>query len=148
MWQYDINGLILETRLFLTHMQNTVRVMYTLVDGADHVELGCGLGQFPSAGGTGQRTAPWPYEFRAIGDHYELALKTVRCRRCACMLRAGDATFILKGKRIDSVLYPVEEHRGYHAAATGGAGYYRVRLARGERAALIASTESFEAMEC
>ena len=61
------------------------------------------------------------------------------------MLQAGDATFTLKGKRIDNVLYPVEESRGYQARGDlWSPGYYRVRLATGERAALVASTESFE----
>ncbi len=48
------------------------------------------------------------------------------------MLQASDVTFTLKGKRIDSVLYPVEEHRGYQARGTlWSPGYYRFRLAQG-----------------
>ena len=75
-WRYDINGLILETRVFLTHMQNTVHVMYELLDGASSVELGLR----PSVNFRPQE-APvseplgWPYEFRAIDDRYEIALK-------------------------------------------------------------------------
>ena len=148
-WQYDIDGLILETRLFLSHMQNTVRVMYRLLDGADHVELGLR----PSVNFRPQE-APvseplgWPYEFRAVGDRYELALKDSPVPPLRLMLQADDVTFTLKGKRIERVLYPVEEHRGYQARGDlWSPGYYRLRLARGERAALVASTESFDEME-
>jgi glycogen debranching enzyme len=118
-WRYDINGMILETRLFLTHMQNTVRVMYELLDGATDAELGLR----PSVNFRAQE-APvseplgWPYEFRAINDHYEIALKDSPLPSLRLMLQAGDVTFTLKGKRTDSILYPVEEHRGYQARGT------------------------------
>src|SRR5688500_8892992 len=38
-WRFDVEGIILEKRLFLTHMQNTVHVVYELVDGPDSVSL-------------------------------------------------------------------------------------------------------------
>jgi predicted glycogen debranching enzyme len=148
-WRYDINGMILETRLFLTHMQNTVRVMYQLVDGDANVELGLR----PSVNFRAQE-APvneplgWPYEFRAINDRYEIALKDSPLPPLRLMLQADDVTFTLKGKRTDSILYPVEEHRGYQARGTlWSPGYYRLRLKTGERATLVASTESFKALE-
>ena len=148
-WRFDVNGIVLEKRLFLTHMQNTVRVTYQLVDGAADVELRLR----PSVNFRAQE-APvseplgWPYEFRAIDDRYEIALRESAVPPLRLMLHAGDATFTLKGKRIDSVLYPVEEHRGYHARGTlWSPGYYRVRLRKGERATLVASTEPFEVIE-
>jgi predicted glycogen debranching enzyme len=147
-WRYDINGVILETRVFLTHMQNTVRVMYELLDGADRLELGLR----PSVNFRAQE-APVseplgsPYEFRAVDDRYEIALKDSALPPLRLMLQAADVTFTLKGKRLDSILYPVEEHRGYQArGALWSPGYYRLRLRRGERAALVASTEPFDAI--
>ena len=38
-WRYDVEGLVIEKRLFLPHMQNTVHVSYELLSGADRVEL-------------------------------------------------------------------------------------------------------------
>src|SRR5262245_51513640 len=38
-WRYDVEGVILEKRLFLSYMQNTVHALYELVDGADRVEI-------------------------------------------------------------------------------------------------------------
>jgi predicted glycogen debranching enzyme len=148
-WRYDIAGLILETRVFLTHMQNTVRVIYELVDGASEVELGVR----PSVNFRAQE-APvseplgWPYEFRAINDRYEIALKDSPLPPLRLMLQGRDVTFTLKGKRIDSILYPVEEHRGYQArGALWSPGYFRLRLRKGERATLVASTEPFKVLE-
>jgi predicted glycogen debranching enzyme len=148
-WRYDINGLVLETRVFLTHMQNTVRVMYQFLDGGGDVELGLR----PSVNFRAQE-APvseplgWPYEFRAIDDRYEIALKGSRLPPLRLMLHAADVTFTLKGKRTDSILYPVEEHRGYQArGALWSPGYYRLRLKKGESATLLASTEPFKSLE-
>src|SRR5580704_3497399 len=38
-WRYDVGGLVIEKRVFLSHMQNTVYLMYELLSGADRVEL-------------------------------------------------------------------------------------------------------------
>src|SRR4051812_15367413 len=38
-WRYDVEGLIIEKRLFLPHRQNTVHVSYDLISGANRVEL-------------------------------------------------------------------------------------------------------------
>src|SRR5262249_50984914 len=38
-WHYDVDGIVIEKRIFLSHMQNTVHVTYELVSGADRVEL-------------------------------------------------------------------------------------------------------------
>jgi predicted glycogen debranching enzyme len=148
-WRYNINGIILETRLFLTHMQNTVRVMYHLVDGAATVELGLRPSvNFRAQDAPVSEPLGWPYEFRAINDRYEISLKDSSLPPLRLMLQAADVTFTLKGKRIDSILYPVEEHRGYQArGALWSPGYYRLRLKKGERATLVGSTEPFEVIE-
>src|SRR5215212_8986329 len=38
-WRYDVEGLVIEKRLFLPHRQNTVHLCYELLKGADSVEL-------------------------------------------------------------------------------------------------------------
>ena len=68
MWRYDVEGLVIEKRLFLPHMQNTVHLTYELLSGADQVELALR----PSVNFRAQElpvSEPlgWPYEFRAVG---------------------------------------------------------------------------------
>src|SRR5262245_12631757 len=38
-WRYQVDGIVIERRIFMRHMQNTVHVIYELTRGADAVEL-------------------------------------------------------------------------------------------------------------
>jgi predicted glycogen debranching enzyme len=148
-WRYEVDGVVLEKRLFLTHMQNTVNVRYDLVGGADRLELALRPSvNFRVQEAPVSEPLQWPYEFRAIADRTELALKGSELPPLRLKVVAGDATFTLKGKRIDNVLYPVEERRGYHARGDlWSPGYSRVKLRAGQHATLVASTESFDLID-
>jgi predicted glycogen debranching enzyme len=145
-WRYDVEGLVIEKRVFMPHMQNTVHIAYELVSGADRVELALR----PSVNFRPQE-APvseplgWPYELRATGDDIEIALARSELPPLRMRLVADRHSFTLKGKRTDNVLYPVEESRGYQAKGDlWSPGYFRFNLEAGRPATLIASTESFE----
>jgi predicted glycogen debranching enzyme len=147
-WRYDVEGLVIDKRVFLPHMQNTVHVMYELVSGADRIELALR----PSVNFRAQELPvseplAWPYEFRAIGDQYEICLDGSPLPPLRFKLWAQDATFILKDRRIANVLYPIEESRGYQARGDlWSPGYFRFALSAGSHATLVASTESVETM--
>ena len=148
-WRYDVDGIVIEKRLFLTHMQNTVHVLYELCEGADRIEMALR----PSVNFRAQElpvSEPlgWPYEFRAVGDHYEILLQGSDLPPLRLRLRAEGATFTLKEKRIDEVLYPVEESRGYQAHGDlWSPGYYKFMLVAGQRAELVASLEPWDIAE-
>ena len=147
-WRYDVDGVVIEKRIFLPHMQNTVHVMYTLVSGADRVELALR----PSVNFRPQESPVseplgWPYEVRAVGDEYEISLAGSPLPPLRVRLWAGDPTFTLKSTRIDNVLYPVEESRGYQARGDlWSPGFFRFTLHSGVPATLVASTEPFDTM--
>jgi predicted glycogen debranching enzyme len=147
-WRYDIEGLIVEKRIFLPHLQNTVHVMYELVSGAARVELALR----PSVNFRPQESPVseplgWPYEVRAVGEQYEICLAGSPLPPLHVKLWGEDATFTLKSTRIDNVLYPVEESRGYHARGDlWSPGVFRLSLRAGQPATLVASTETFETM--
>jgi predicted glycogen debranching enzyme len=147
-WRFDINGIILERRVFMTHMQNTVHLLYELIDGADQIELGLRPSvNFRAQENPVSEPLEWPYEFRAVNDCFELALKNSQVPPLRMLVFGDDSTFTLKGKRLNQVQYPVEESRGYQAQGDlWSPGYFRFIVKRGERASLIASTESFETM--
>jgi predicted glycogen debranching enzyme len=143
-WRYEVEGLTLEKRIFLPYTQNTVHIAYELVSGADHVELALR----PSVNFRAQE-APvseplgWPYEFHAVEDTYEITLQDSQLPPLRLRLCGPDASFTLKGKRIANVLYPVEESRGYQARGDlWSPGYFKMTLRVGERATLVASSES------
>jgi predicted glycogen debranching enzyme len=147
-WRYEIEGLVIEKRLFLPHMQNTVHLMYELVSGGDLVELALR----PSVNFRAQE-APVseplgsPYEFRAVGDQFEICLTGSALPPLRVKLWSTDATFTLKTRRIDNVLYPLEESRGYHARGDlWSPGYFRLSLKARQPATLVASTETVETM--
>jgi predicted glycogen debranching enzyme len=147
-WRYDVDGITIERRIFLPHMQNTVHIAYELVAGPGQVEIALR----PSVNFRAQE-APvseplgWPYEFHAVEDNYEIALRGSPLPGLRFKLFGQEPKFILKRKRIDNVLYPVEESRGYQARGDlWSPGYFRFVLHRGERVTLVASTESFDLM--
>jgi predicted glycogen debranching enzyme len=147
-WRYDVDGIVIEKRVFLAHMQNTVYVMYELLAGADRVVLALR----PSVNFRAQE-APvseplgTPYEFRSAAAGYEIVWKDSQVPALRLKLAGPDATFTLKGKQLDNVLYPVEESRGYQSRGDlWSPGYFTLALQAGQRVALIASTESDETM--
>jgi len=147
-WRYDVDGVILEKRLFLSYRQNTVHVRYQLIAGAEQVEIGLR----PSVNFRPQELPvseplAWPYEFRAVGERAEICLPGRPFPPLRLIVSGQDVTFTLKDKRTENVLYPVEESRGYQASGVlWSPGYYKLTLRQGIPAALNASTEPFEIM--
>src|SRR5262245_43293123 len=147
-WRYDVEGVVIEKRVFLPHMQNSVHLMYELVSGAEKIELALrpSVNFRPQEAPVSQPLG-WPYEFKAIRDDYEISLSKSPLPPVRMKLWAADASFTLKGKRIESVLYPVEESRGYQARGDlWSPGYFRLTLRAREPATLVASTEAVETM--
>src|SRR5262245_9640816 len=148
-WTYDVGGIVIEKRVFLPHMQNTVLVLYELRSGADRVELTLR----PSVNFRVQE-APlseplgWPYELHVIGEQAaEICLSRTAIPPLRMKVSGADSTLTVKGQRIESVLYPVEESRGYHARGDlWSPGWFNIALLAGHRAALVASTESIDTM--
>ncbi|MFN8064035.1 MAG: amylo-alpha-1,6-glucosidase [Vicinamibacterales bacterium] len=145
-WRYDIDGIVVERRIFMTHMQNTVHVVYELLEGAEAIELGLRPSvNFRAQENPVSEPLGWPYEFRAIGDCCELALTSSSLPPLRLVASGEEPTFTLKGRRLNQVQYAVEESRGYQAVGDlWSPGYFRVSLRRGSRASLTASTEAFE----
>src|SRR5262249_54886908 len=146
--RHDVEGLVIEERLFLSHMQNTMPGTYQLRAGADRAELrlrpwvNFRRQELPVSEPLGQG-----YEFRAIGDLYEICLPASELPPLRFRLSAADVTFTLKGRRLDNVLYPVEESRGYQARGDlWSPGYFRFTVSKVRSATLVASTETPETM--
>jgi len=147
-WRYDVYGIIVEKRLYLSYRQNTVHIRYELLGGTDHVEvcLRPSVNFRPQELPVSEPLAS-PYEFRAVGDRAEICLPGSPLPPLRLLVRGDDASFTLKDKRMENVLYPVEESRGYQASGVlWSPGYYKLTLRQGTPAVLMASTESFDIM--
>jgi predicted glycogen debranching enzyme len=147
-WRYDIDGLVIEKRVFMPHMQNTVIVAYELVSGADRIDLALrpSVNFRPQEAPVSEPLGS-PYDFRSVGERFEICLKGSPLPPLRLALEAAGARVTLKRLRLDNVLYPIEESRGYQSRGDlWSPGYFTLRLDAGRRAALVASTESFESM--
>ena len=147
-WRYEVQGLVIEKRLFLSYMQNTVHLMYELLSGAPQVEISVRPAvNFRAQEQPVSEPLSWPYEFRAVEDRSEISLAGSTLPPLRLKWRGADASFTLDARRIDNVLYPVEESRGYQARGVlWSPGAFRLSLTTGTRATLVASTESPETM--
>ncbi len=147
-WRYDIDGTVIEKRLFMAHMQNTVHLVYELLSGADQVQLALRPSvNFRAQEGPVDTPLGSPYEIRAHNDRYEVWLDGSDLPPLRMTVSGGNASFTLKGMRLENILYPVEESRGYQARGVlWSPGFFKMTLPAGGRAALVASTESFETM--
>jgi predicted glycogen debranching enzyme len=149
-WHYEAKGYVIEKRVFLPHMQNTVHMMYELVSspGTARIEMALRpLVNFRAQEVPVSTPLGKPYEFHAVGTDFEISLKDSRLPPLRLKLCSTDATFTLKGTHIENILYPIEESRGYQARGDlWSPGYFRFTLEPGRRVTLVASTEPFETM--
>ncbi len=143
-WRYRVEGIVLEKRVVLPHMQNTVHVSYRVTDG-DGLN---GLELRPSVNFRRQSdpvNSPLasPYRLTAVEDRYELAVAgepVLRMQMCDCA-----AAFTVDGRAIRNILYRVEQSRGYDAVGDlWTPGVYSVDIEPGRTVTLMASTEPWE----
>jgi predicted glycogen debranching enzyme len=147
-WRYELGpGVVLKKTLFLSHGQNTARVLYQ-VEGNARVRLRVRPAlHFRSHDAPVSAPLGGPYVLRAIDTRYEISgageLPPLRL-----LMEAHGAALILEPRLSEELVFRVEESRGYgHVGQVWSPGYFRVDLAPGEHAALVASTEGWAQIE-
>lgn len=144
-WRYQIDRIVLEKRIFMSHMQNTVYVTYRMVSGGGTVRLEVAPSvHFRPHEASVSTPIHERYSISSLENHYELSAgpdyPTLRM-----MMYGENASFTMGGKIIQEVLYRVEERRGYEASGDLWCpGHFSVDLAKGEEATLLASSEPWE----
>jgi predicted glycogen debranching enzyme len=147
-WLYRCGPFAVEKRVWMTHRANTTYVSYRLVGGEGKLRLRLHPAvHFRNHDAPVGEPITAPYLFNAVGDRYELSAPapfpplhlSLRGQRCAMTLEQRPLTH---------VLYRIEENRGYPAQGQlFSPGYFRIDLAPGSDATLIASTEPWERVE-
>ena len=144
-WRYELGSIVLERRLVLPHRQNTTFVCYRMVEGDDEARLELRPAvHFRSHEAPVSAPAPERYELTIREGRYSIAAgeedPTLHLRVHGC-----DALFTGEERRIEELLYRVEESRGYdHAGTLWSPGCFTLTLEPGDTVALIASTEPEE----
>ncbi|HEX6058651.1 MAG TPA: amylo-alpha-1,6-glucosidase [Gemmatimonadaceae bacterium] len=147
-WRFDIGGLAIERRIVLPYRQNTSVIRYALVDGdgAATLELRPAV-HFRSHDAPVSEPLEERYALEAEDGRYVLRggdeLPPLQLR-----LEGDEPALALDGRRLDSLLYRVEEARGYaFSGALWSPGAFTARLAAGRPVTLVASTEPTEVLE-
>jgi len=148
-WRYQVAETILETRLLLPYMQNTVHITYRVVSGAGPVRLELR----PSMHFRGHEApvnVPFqePYTLTISGQRYEICaapeLPTLRMLFYGTRDEARSALTV-DGGTVRTIFYRAEARRGYDPRDTlWSPGYFSADLLPGQDATLVASTETWE----
>ncbi len=148
-WRFEMRTpaelFVIEKRVVVVHMQNTVQVTYRVLSGEGNLRLKLRPSvSFRPHEGRVAGAAPAEYSLHATSGRYEIVgpppYPVLRLRIC------GEApAFTIDGHEVHNLVYRIEKARGYdHVGALWSPGFFRADLAKGKDVALVASTESWE----
>jgi predicted glycogen debranching enzyme len=146
-WRYDVRGTVIEKQILLPHLQNTVYVIYRVLSGESPVQLELRPAvNFRPHEGSVEEPLESPYTLSMIGNRYEISAGTTS-PILRMLMHGNDTALTVEGGIEKEIYYQVEANRGYdHEGVLWSPGYFRASLAPGGMAALVASTESWNAM--
>ncbi len=144
-WRYDVTGFIIEKRILMPHMQNTVHVTYSLVSGTGTLRLKLRPSlHFRSHEDPINLPIREPYVLTAVDDRIEVAVGSP-LPPLRMLVHGERKAFTVEGKIIRELHYRIEQSRGYESSGhLWSPGYFAVDLAAGQDATLVASTEPWE----
>ncbi len=143
-WRYQIQDLVIEKRLLMPHLQNTVYVTWRLLSGTESVRLQLRPGfYFRPHEGLVSEPLTEPYTLTIVGDRYEISGRsdypTLRMR-----IDGAEAKLTLDRGILDNQFYTIEAHRGYDSQGVLWCpGYFTTQLSPDRATTLTASTESW-----
>jgi predicted glycogen debranching enzyme len=141
---YEVDGTTFEKRILMPHLQNTVHIRYRLLQGDGPVRLKLR----PSV-----HFRPHDAPVSGLHAHYRLLFEDNRYELHAdapeqplrLFLHGLRTAFTVEPRRLQKVLYRIEESRGYDSTGDlWSPGYFRVDLTSDDEATLVASTEPWD----
>jgi predicted glycogen debranching enzyme len=148
-WTYRVREVVVEKRVLLPHLQNTVHVSYRVVSGATTPRL-----ELRPAFHFRHHEAPVDddlgaaYELTAVDGRYEVAaprlqLPPLRMQLCGC-----ESAFTIAPSKIPEVVYRIEQQRGYtYQGELWSPGFFRADLTERSTATLVGSTEPWDIID-
>jgi predicted glycogen debranching enzyme len=148
-WIYRVREVVVEKRVLLPHLQNTVHVSYQVIAGKapPSLELRPAF-HFRHHESSVDAGLAAPYKLTAVDNRYEIAaarrkLPPLRMRICG-----RDSTFTIAPAKIHQVVYRTEQQRGYaHEGQLWSPGFFRVDLGEQNTATLVGSTEPWDIID-
>src|SRR5262245_6350935 len=132
-WQYQVEGATIEKQILLPHGQNTVFVIYRLIEGQGPVRLKLLPSvHFRSHDASVSTPLPLPFTLTVTDKRYELRasgnMPPVRI-----LMHGERSAFTAEGKIIAERMHRIEHTRGYDARGSlWSPGYHRVDLLPGK----------------
>jgi predicted glycogen debranching enzyme len=147
-WRYEVQGTVIEREIRMPRGQNTVHVTYRAVAAPGDVRLTLRPSlNFRAHHASVSTPLVGSYALTAVQGRYELAVGT-ELPRLRLFLHGDRGAFTIDGKIVEQILYRDEAMRGEaNRGDLWSPGYFRLDLAPGEEATLVASTESWETIE-
>jgi predicted glycogen debranching enzyme len=148
-WTYRVRDLVIEKRVLLPHLQDTVHVSYRIVEGTTRPRL-----ELRPAFHFRHHETPVneglaaPYKLTSVEDRYEIAAvrgrsPALRMKLCGCK-----ASFTIEATTVRQLVYRIEQSRGYaYEGELWSPGYFQVDLRETDTATLLGSTEKWDIVE-
>jgi predicted glycogen debranching enzyme len=144
-WRFEIDGVVMEKRIQMLNLQNTIYINYSILsgDGTVRLKLRPAVHFRPHEGKLGGPIDD-PYVLTAVEDRIELTNGQV-FPPLRMLLYGRRKTLTLEPKTLQDMYYRIEAGRGYeHTGDLWSPGYFGVDLEKGLDATLVASTEPWE----
>lgn len=146
-WLFEIDGRLLEKKIVMPHLQNTVYIHYRLLQGGP---IRLDLRPYMTFRGHDQPLGcppEWPFTLSITRGRYEVKAyeEAVPLKLC---IRPYQGAFVANEQVSRGILYRVEKERGHDCLEDlFSPGYLTVELPTGGSASLVASTEGWELLE-
>lgn len=143
-WEYDVDGVRLEKRVLMPHLQNTTHITYRLLSREPvRLELRP-LIAFRLHEAPVNHPVSAPYALQAYGDKFEV-LPGGDLPPLRLFLHGDDKAFTVQPEMFPGIVYPLEQDRGYECCGElWTPGYFRLMLRPDAVGTLVASTESWD----
>jgi predicted glycogen debranching enzyme len=146
-WIYQLDGLTIERRVHMPHGQNTTQITYRLLAGTGPARLSLRPSIHFRSYESPVNDRPRAYTVTAVRNRYEVSAgEEMPALRLQLHAERGGLTLDERGAA--HVPYVMEKLRGYEwVGSLWSPGYFRTDLVTGHPVTLVASTESWEAIE-
>jgi predicted glycogen debranching enzyme len=144
-WRYEVDGIVVEKRLMMPYLQNTVHVTYE-IEGApagSRLELRPSVHFRMFEASVATPLNPDDYEVSARGQRFEIRDRSGRALRLF-LHPDDDVQFAHDGGRVRELVYTHDAERGYDSRGKlWSPGRFSVALAPGRAVTFVASTEEW-----
>jgi predicted glycogen debranching enzyme len=145
-WEYDCDGVRLEKRVLMPHLQNTTHVTYRLLSKEPvRLELRPMLA-FRLHEAPVSHPVSAPYAVHAYGDRFEV-IPGGELPPLRLFVHGEDKAFTVQPEMFHNVVYALEQNRGYECCGElWTPGYFRLSLQPNQVGTLVAATRAVSAV--